>query len=211
LKPAQQQELLSFEKELHPLGYAIAQLHGIYILSQTPKGLMIIDMHAAHERIMYEQFKRQSAEKSVVRTVLLIPVVIELSRGQMATLEEEQTLKLFEQYGFVAEPFGENQVVVREVPDNLKNVDIAKLIHEILDDIAKYGSSDFSKTLENQLLSTMACHGAVRANQKLTLLEMNALLRDMEKVERSGQCNHGRPTWTELSLSELDKLFMRGR
>jgi DNA mismatch repair protein MutL len=209
LKSNQQQELISLEKELHPLGYAVAQIHGIYILSQTAKGLVIVDMHAAHERIMYEQLKRQSLEKSVIRTVLLIPIIIELSRAHMAALEENSELLL--NYGFVAEPFGESQGVVREVPDILKDSDIANLIQEVLSDLLQYGSSDVAKALESRMLSTMACHGAVRANRKLTLLEMNALLRDMEKVERSGQCNHGRPTWTQLSLSDLDKLFMRGR
>ena len=209
LKPNQQQELLSLEKTLHPLGYAIAQLHGIYILSQTPKGLMIVDMHAAHERIMYEQLKRQFHQKLVTRTALLIPVTVELTRVQMAALEEHMELLL--DYGFVAEPFSESKAVIREIPDILKDSDSGNLLQEILQDILRYGGSDIAKVLANQLLSTIACHGAVRANRKLSLLEMNALLRDMEKVERSGQCNHGRPTWTELSMSELDKLFMRGR
>ncbi len=209
LKSTQQQELISMEKELHPLGYAIAQLHGIYILSQTPKGLVIVDMHAAHERIMYEQLKRQSCEKSVTRTVLLMPVILELGRAHMAALEENAELLL--DYGFVAEPFGESQAVIREIPHVLKDADVESLIKEMLSDILQYGSSHVAKALEDQMLSTMACHGAVRANRKLSLLEMNALLRDMEKAERSGQCNHGRPTWTQLSLAELDKLFMRGK
>jgi DNA mismatch repair protein MutL len=209
LKPNQQQELLSLEKTLHPLGYAIAQLHGIYILSQTSKGLMIVDMHAAHERIMYEQLKRQFHEKLVTRTALLIPVTVELTRAEMTVLEEHMELLL--DYGFVAEPFSESKAVIREIPDILKDSDSGNLLQQILQDILRYGGSDIGKVLANQLLSTIACHGAVRANRKLSLLEMNALLRDMEKVERSGQCNHGRPTWTELSMSELDKLFMRGR
>jgi DNA mismatch repair protein MutL len=209
LKPIQQQELLQAEASFHPLGYAIAQLHGIYILSQTPKGLVIVDMHAAHERIVYEGLKREWKSQSVIRTVLLVPVLLELSKRDLDILETHR--EEFETYGFVIEPFGHGQAVVREIPDMIKDANIASLIEAIFNDLREYGVSDWAKTFENQCLSTIACHGAVRANRKLSLLEMNALLRDMERVERSGQCNHGRPTWTEVSLSELDKLFLRGR
>jgi DNA mismatch repair protein MutL len=209
LKSIQQQELLSTGASVHPLGYAIAQLHGVYILSQTPKGLVIVDMHAAHERIVYEGLKREWKSQSVIRTVLLVPVVLDVSEGDLDILETHR--HEFETYGFLIEPFGQGQAVVREIPDVIKDANIASLIEAIFNDLREYGVSDWAKTFENQCLSTIACHGAVRANRKLSLLEMNALLRDMERVDRSGQCNHGRPTWTEVSLSELDKLFLRGR
>ncbi len=209
LKAVQQQEFASMEKTLHPLGYALAQLHGIYILSQTSKGLVIVDMHAAHERIVYEGLKRDWKNHSVVRTVLLLPLVLELSEFDLSLIEEHQ-LEL-QSYGFVMEAFGRTQAIVREIPDRLKEADLEALIRGIFKDLRQYGTSDLAKTFENECLSSIACHAAVRANRKLSLLEMNALLRDMERVERSGQCNHGRPTWTEMSLADLDRWFLRGK
>lgn len=194
--------------ETPPLGYALAQLHGIYILAQNAQGLVLVDMHAAHERIVYERLKKSFEQDRIRSQPLLVPVNVAVSARE-ADLAEEQP-DYFEQLGFRLERMGEESLVVREVPVALAKADVAPLLRDVLADLSGIGTSDRIEARMNELLATMACHGAVRANRQLTLPEMNALLRDMEQTERSGQCNHGRPTWTQLSLAQLDKLFMRG-
>lgn len=212
-EPFQQQAAPSLAEtdpeKVPPLGYAIAQLHGIYILSQNQHGLIVVDMHAAHERITYERLKTSWQEETIRSQPLLVPLSIAVSSRE-ADLAEEQT-ELFQKLGFQVQRMGPETLLVRQVPILLRNADVEALVRDVLSDIVTHGSSDRVEQTLNELLSTMACHGSVRANRKLTLPEMNALLRDMEITERSGQCNHGRPTWTQMSLSELDKLFLRGR
>lgn len=195
--------------EMPPLGYAVAQLHGIYILAQNRDGLIIVDMHAAHERITYERMKVTFNEGEVKSQPLLVPLSIAVNRKE-ATLAEESA-DLFKSLGFEIQQIAPETLVVREIPTLLSNADIELLVRDVLADISTYGESQRVAQRINEVLGTMACHGSVRANRTLTLPEMNALLRDMERTERSGQCNHGRPTWTQLSLTELDKLFLRGR
>lgn len=194
--------------EMPPLGYALAQLHGIYILSQNAQGLVLVDMHAAHERIVYERMKLAFEQDRIRSQPLLVPVSVAVS-GREADLAEEQP-EHFERLGFRLERMGEETLVIREVPVALAKADVALLLRDVLADLSQVGASARIEAHLNELLATMACHGAVRANRQLGLAEMNALLRDMEQTERSGQCNHGRPTWTQLSLAQLDKLFMRG-
>jgi len=194
--------------EVPPLGYALAQLHGIYILSQNTQGLVLVDMHAAHERIVYERMKLAFEQDRIRSQPLLVPVSVAVSARE-ADMAEEQP-EYFERLGFKLERMGEETLVIREVPVALAKADVALLLRDVLADLSQVGASDRIEAHLNELLATMACHGAVRANRQLTLPEMNALLRDMEQTERSGQCNHGRPTWTQLSLGQLDKLFMRG-
>lgn len=196
-----------------PLGYAVAQLHGIYILSQTAEGMVIVDMHAAHERITYERLKQQYEAGQVSAQPLLVPVSIAVSEAQteLAMQEREAFVKL----GVELDAAGPETLLVRQIPALLigrnGQEDVEPLIRDMLDELEKFGRSDRIQARLNEILSTMACHGSVRANRHLTLNEMNALLRDMEITERSGQCNHGRPTWTALSMKELDKLFLRGQ
>lgn len=192
-----------------PLGYAIAQLHGIYILAQNHQGLVLVDMHAAHERITYERLKVAFDQQGIVSQPLLVPVSISLSERE-ANLAEE-FLEEFVQLGVELSRVGPEQLMVKRIPVLLQQAEVEPLIMGMLNDLSSHGSSDRLEAHRNELLGTMACHGSVRANRKLTLPEMNALLRDMEATERSGQCNHGRPTWTQLTLAELDKLFLRGR
>jgi DNA mismatch repair protein MutL len=196
-------------QEIPPLGYAIAQLHGIYILAQNQHGLVVVDMHAAHERITYERLKTSWQEEKVRSQPLLVPLSMAVSSRE-ADFAEEHRASL-EKLGFVIQRMGPETLLVRELPILLRHADVESLVRDLLSDIVTHGSSDRIEHSINQLLSTMACHGSVRANRKLTLPEMNALLRDMEITERSGQCNHGRPTWSQMSLAELDKLFLRGR
>jgi DNA mismatch repair protein MutL len=195
--------------QVPPLGYAVAQLHGVYILAQNEAGLVLVDMHAAHERIVYERMKKAWEEDKVRSQPLLVPVSLSVSERE-ADLAEEQP-ELFERLGFRLERMGSETLTVREVPVSLARADAGQLVRDVLADLVVFGSSQRIEQSINELLGTMACHGAVRANRQLTLPEMNALLRDMEATERSGQCNHGRPTWTQLSMAELDKLFMRGQ
>ena len=192
-----------------PLGFAIAQLHGIYILSETERGLMIVDMHAAHERIVYERMKQQVHGGALEAQPLLVPVSLAASAAEVATAEAERDA--FSRFGVELDVAGPETLLVRQVPALLMDADVEPLIRDMLSDLERYGRSDRLEARVNELLATMACHGSVRANRRLTVAEMNALLRDMERTERSGQCNHGRPTWTEMSMKELDRLFMRGQ
>ncbi len=194
--------------EIPPLGFALAQLHGIYILAQNSEGLVIVDMHAAHERITYERLKAAMDGEGIRSQPLLVPVTINVSARE-ADLAES-SMQVFEELGFGLDRMGPETLVVRQVPGLLRNADSVSLIRDVLSDLAAFGNSQRLREEFNAVLSTMACHGSVRANRQLTMTEMNALLRDMEVTERSGQCNHGRPTWRQLSIQELDKLFMRG-
>lgn len=192
-----------------PMGYAIAQLHGVYILAENEQGLVVVDMHAAHERIVYERMK-QSYEQDVVRSQpLLVPLSLAVSAREADCAEEQA--ETFKRLGFELARMGEETLVVRQVPVSLAKGNVEQLIRDVLSDMLVYGESKRVEQHINELLATMACHGAVRANRQLTIPEMNALLRDMEQTERSGQCNHGRPTWSQMSMSDLDKLFMRGQ
>ncbi len=195
--------------EVPPLGFAVAQLHGIYILSQNQEGLVLVDMHAAHERIVYERLKLAYQDEGVRSQPLLVPVSIAVSSREADAAEEFEAM--FQQLGFELARMGEENVIIRQVPVTLAKANVEQLLRDVLADMLVYGNSRRVEEHINELLATMACHGAVRANRQLTVPEMNALLRDMEATERSGQCNHGRPTWTQLSLGELDKLFMRGQ
>ncbi|WP_455234594.1 DNA mismatch repair endonuclease MutL [Thiogranum longum] len=192
-----------------PLGFALAQLKGIYILAENEKGLVLVDMHAAHERISYEHLKRSYREDGIRTQPLLVPLSLAVSRGEAD--ESERRQEWFAALGFEIDRNGPEQLVVRQVPALLANADVEALVRDVLSDLQTHGRSRRIEESINELLSTMACHGSVRANRRLTLEEMNALLRDMERTERSGQCNHGRPTWVQLGLQELDALFLRGR
>ena len=192
-----------------PLGFAVAQLHGIYVLAQNARGMVIVDMHAAHERITYERLKAHRAGQGIIAQRLLVPVAVELGRREAAALEEHaDTLAAL---GFDVVASGPQQARVLKVPTLLAGGDVAALVKDVLADLAEHGTTRIGEQAQDALLSTLACHGSVRANRALTLPEMNALLRDMEATERSGQCNHGRPTGVEVTVPELDRLFMRGR
>ncbi len=199
----------SEQQEVPPLGYALAQLHGIYILAQNAEGMVLVDMHAAHERIVYERMKVAFEQDRVRSQPLLVPVNLAVSAREGDIAEEYP--EEFHRLGFRLERMAEESLVIREVPVALARANVEQLVRDVLGDMLQYGTSDRIQAHLNELLATMACHGAVRANRQLTVPEMNGLLRDMEQTERSGQCNHGRPTWTQLSLAQLDKLFLRGQ
>jgi DNA mismatch repair protein MutL len=203
------EELHARDEEVPPLGYAIAQLHGIYILAQNKEGLIIVDMHAAHERITYERMKLACANEELKTQPLLVPVSIAVSQAEADCAEEQQ--QALHDLGIGLERVAAESVVVRQVPSILKDSNVEQLVRDVLSDLIEYGTSERIQAHQDELLSTMACHGSVRANRHLTIPEMNALLRDMEATERSGQCNHGRPTWIYQSLDQLDKLFLRGQ
>ena len=192
-----------------PLGFAVAQLHGIYILAENAEGMVLVDMHAAHERITYERLKTSWAEDKVRSQPLLVPVSMAVSSREADFAE--QSPEVFQRLGFIIERAGPETLIVREVPALMREANHEALVRDVLSDLLTHGSSSRIEAVLDELLSTMACHGSVRANRRLTIAEMNGLLRDMEATERSGQCNHGRPTWTQMSLKELDRLFMRGR
>ncbi len=196
-------------EEIPPLGYALAQLKGIYILAENTAGLVLVDMHAAHERTTYERLKQARAEEGIKSQPLLIPQPVAVSQREVQVAEENAAL--FERLGLSVDVVGEESLLIRQIPVALRDSDVELLLRDVLADLIEFGSSDRIEAHLDEILSTMACHGSVRANRRLTIPEMNALLRDMEETERSGQCNHGRPTWTQLSLDELDKLFLRGR
>ena len=197
------------DKATPPLGFAVAQLHGIYILAQNENGMVVVDMHAAHERITYERLKTAYDEQGIASQPLLVPETIHVSQ-QQADIAEQHSEELA-QLGFTLERLGPESLVIRQMPILLRSANSEALVVSILEEFRVSGASRHMTEFRNEVLSSMACHGSVRANRQLTLPEMNALLRDMEITERSGQCNHGRPTWTQMSMNELDKLFMRGR
>lgn len=193
----------------YPLGFAIAQLHGIYVLAQNQAGLVLVDMHAAHERITYEAFKRDLAGEGITAQPLLVPVTVAVSRREADLAElHAETLDTL---GVAVDRLGPESLVVRTLPALLRGTDAERLLRDVLADLVVHGTSERVREQINEVLGTMACHGSVRANRRLSQEEMNGLLRDIERTERSGQCNHGRPTWTQLDMAALDKLFLRGR
>ncbi len=195
--------------DVPPLGFAVAHLHGAYIVAQNTHGMVLVDAHAAHERITYERLKAARATQTLASQPLLVPSALSLSSSEMAAFEEfsGEFLRL----GLVIDIAGEDSVVIREIPVILARDNAERLVRDVLSDLSEVGHSDRLAARMDEILATMACHGSVRANRPLSLAEMNALLRDMEITENSGQCNHGRPTWVQLSHDELDKLFLRGR
>ncbi|QVW27030.1 DNA mismatch repair endonuclease MutL [Pseudomonas hormoni] len=197
------------QDDIPPLGYALAQLKGIYILSENAQGLVLVDMHAAHERIMYERLKVAMASEGLSGQPLLVPESLAVSEREGDCAEEN--VAWFQRLGFELQRLGPETLAIRQIPALLKQAEANRLVSDVLSDLMEYGTSDRIQAHLNELLGTMACHGAIRANRRLALPEMNGLLRDMENTERSGQCNHGRPTWTQLGLDDLDKLFLRGR
>jgi len=192
-----------------PLGYALAQLHGVYILAQNAHGLVLVDMHAAHERITYEQLKISMQADSIRSQPLLVPQALHVSRREADQAEAQASV--FQALGFELSRIGLEQLAIRAVPSLLKDSNTENLVRDVLADLISHGTSQRIQNAMHEILGTMACHGSVRANRRLSIPEMNALLRDMEHTERSGQCNHGRPTWLQMSLEQIDKLFMRGQ
>jgi len=207
--PQTQREPGGESGEVPPLGYALAQLHGVYILAQNREGLVVVDMHAAHERITYERLKQAMEGDGIRSQPLLVPESIVVSSREADLADSHASL--FSELGFILDRSGPETLRVREVPGLLRGANIGVLIRDVLADLVAYGTSQRIREELNSLLSTMACHGSVRANRQLSIPEMNGLLRDMERTERSGQCNHGRPTWRQLGMTELDKWFMRGQ
>ncbi|MDG1311956.1 MAG: DNA mismatch repair endonuclease MutL [Porticoccaceae bacterium] len=202
-------EMPEEQDDIPPMGFAIAQLKGIYILAENAQGLIIVDMHAAHERITYERMKTAFDDQGLVSQPLLVPESLSVSEREAEAADK--SLEIFSQLGFVVERAAAESIIVREIPAILRGSEVEGLLRDVISDLLMHGTSERIRQHINEILSTMACHGSVRANRKLTVPEMNALLRDMEATERSGQCNHGRPTWSQLTLDELDKLFLRGR
>lgn len=197
------------DTEVPPLGFAVAHLHGAFILSQSKNGLVVVDAHAAHERITYERLKDQYEQGAIRSQPLLLPLTVHVSE-QEAVLAETHA-EILSSIGMQVDNRGPSQLLVRTIPVELQSADAEQLLRDVLSDLAEHGASDRLREEINKLLSSMACHGSVRANRKLTTTEMNALLRSMERTPNSGQCNHGRPTWVELNMKQLDDFFMRGR
>ena len=204
-----QQQPIPQKQDIPPLGYAIAHLHNIYILAETPNGIILVDAHAAHERVTYERLKQQYQQGSVPSQPLLLPIKINVSSAEADLAEQEH--EFFISLGFELNRSGPETIILRSTPALLGNIDKETLIRDVLADITEHGTSQRIQEQSNHLLATIACHGAVRARRRLSIDEMNALLRDMEQTERIGQCNHGRPTWIELSTNDLDKFFLRGQ
>jgi DNA mismatch repair protein MutL len=203
------QQVESATETTPPLGYALAQLQGVYILAQNREGMVLVDMHAAHERVTYERFKQSYHQGGIVPQPLLVPVSVAVSQRE-ADLAESLSAE-FGQLGIEVSRMGKASLAVRGIPALLQGADAESLLRDLLSDLAEHGESRRLHEAVDQVLATMACHGSVRANRKLTLDEMNSLLREMERTERADQCNHGRPTWVQMSMAELDKLFLRGR
>ena len=195
--------------DIPPLGYAVAQLSGIYILAENNDGLVVVDMHAAHERIVYEKLKRDYQDRGLVRQPLLVPTAVAVAESEANLIEQSEDL--LDKLGLVVDRSGPTSLTVREVPALLKNADIEALVRDLLADLSESGRSSRVDDVSDDYLATMACHHSVRANRLLSIDEMNSLLREMERTERADQCNHGRPTWTTITLAELDRLFLRGR
>jgi DNA mismatch repair protein MutL len=208
LNPAQSSYSEALQENDQPLGQAIAQLAGIYILAQNQQGLVLVDMHAAHERVLYEKYK-SDLNTAVVTQQLLVPVVLNASRIEISTLNEYRSSLI--QLGFDISELGPEQLVIRSLPALMSKSDPAQLIRQLLIDLEQLGSSTTINAAQHEKLASKACHAAVRAHRLLTIPEMNALLRQMEQTDRADQCNHGRPTWIQLSVADLDKLFLRGR
>lgn len=192
-----------------PLGYALAQIHGVFILAQNADGVVLVDMHAAHERIVYERMKQQFAAQGISAQPLLVPVSVAVTPAEAELAERHQDA--FSRLGFELDRAGPETVLVRQVPALLRNADAGSLVTDVLADLRDCDDASRLEARLNHVLGTMACHGSVRANRQLTQTEMNALLRDMENTPNSGQCNHGRPTWTRLAMADLDRLFLRGQ
>jgi DNA mismatch repair protein MutL len=190
-----------------PLGEALAQVHGIYILAQNPQGLVLVDMHAAHERVLYEKLKAQTG--TVATQLLLAPVTVEMKVDELDVLIAQA--EEWQAAGFDVERLAPGTLVVRSVPAMLPSEDIAALVREVVSDVAEGEATHHLDSATDRLLGTIACRSAIHAHRRLTLPEMNALLRQMEQTPRADQCNHGRPTWTQVSLQELDRMFLRGR
>ena len=195
--------------EVPPMGYALAQLKGIYILAENSEGLVLVDMHAAHERITYERLKTALDTADIQQQPLLVPVTIQVSETEIMAWQQDQNL--FVKLGLEVEQLDEQVLIIRSVPDILANADVSQLIRDVLSDLVANEHSNRIEETIHEILSSMACHGSVRANRLLSIAEMNALLRDMEVTERSGQCNHGRPTWVQMSIDQLDGWFKRGQ
>ena len=191
------------------MGFALAQLHGVYIMAQNQHGLVLVDMHAAHERITYERLKTGLEQDGIRSQNLLVPVTVHVSERE-ADMVEEHSASL-ESLGITCDRSGPQTVVVRKVPTLLQQADMTRLLQDVLSELASDGKSLKIESEMDEVLSSMACHGSVRANRQLNIAEMNALLRDMERTERAAQCNHGRPTWVQLDMQSLDRLFLRGR
>jgi len=197
------------ESDVPPLGFALAQLAGIYVLAENAQGLVLVDMHAAHERITYEKLKTAQACDGIRAQLLLVPLTLAVSEREAACAEENA--EALGALGFDIVRSGPQGITVKRYPGLLEGADVGALVHDVLGDLMAHGTSRRLQEAQNELLATMACHGSVRANRRLTLPEMNALLREMEATERSGQCNHGRPTWVQMPIAELDRMFLRGR